>query len=168
MPTLTRVLITLCLAVAATVAWQAYGNAARKIIASRYPQLGWLAPRTAPLSHSSPDAIGLATQAVPPPDLPRFNAISLDLDAVRQNIDRIGVTQEQTTRNIEQLTAGQERMTRNIDQLTAGEERMTREITKLQTMEQQTHHKNSEPAPRTAPAPARKLAPRAAQAPTVR
>jgi hypothetical protein len=59
-------------------------------------------------------------------------------------------------------------MTRNIDQLTARQERMTREITKLQMMEQQTHHRNSEPAPRPAPAPARKPAPRAAQAPTVR
>ena len=50
----------------------------------------------------------------------------------------------------------------------AGQERLTREITELQAIEQQTHHKNSEPAPRPAPALARKPVPRSAQAPAAR
>src|SRR5258708_4478928 len=69
----------------------------------------------------------------------RLNAISLDLDAIRQSVDRIAITQEQITRNVDQLTARQERMTRNVDQLAAGQERMTREINKLQAVEQQTN-----------------------------
>ncbi len=60
-------------------------------------------------------------------------AARLVLDAVRQTVDQIAVTQEQITRNVEQLTAGQERM--------------TREISRLQAIEQ---HKNSEPPPRSA------------------
>src|SRR6266478_6750633 len=80
---------------------------------------------------------GLAAQAAPSPDQQRLNAISLDLDAIRQSVDRIAITQEQITRNVDQLTARQERMTRNVDQLAAGQERMTREISKLQAVEQQ-------------------------------
>jgi hypothetical protein len=73
--------------------------------------------------------------------------MSLDLDAVRRNVDRIATTQEQ--------------ITRSVDQITAGQERMTREITKLQ-------YKNSEPPPRPTPAPARKSALRSSRASAVR
>ena len=160
MPTLARILISLCVGAAAILAWQSYGDAARKIITGTYPQLGWLVPRTARIAYSTPDAIGLAAQAAPSPDQ-RLNAISLDLDAMRQNVDRIAITQEQITRNVDQLTAGQQRMTRTVDQLTAGQERITREISKLQAVAQQ-----SKPPPR--PASARKPMLPSSPAPTVR
>jgi hypothetical protein len=147
-------LIAFGIGVATTFAWQSYGDAARQIIANSYPQLAWLAPRPAPSAHGAPGTIGLAAQAAPSPDQQRLNAMSLDLDAMRQNVDRIAITQEQ--------------ITRSVDRLTAGQEQMTREITKLQAVEQQILHKNSEPPPRPAPASARKPVPRSAQAPKVR
>jgi methyl-accepting chemotaxis protein len=158
MPTLTHILVTICVGVAAILAWQSYGDAARRIIASSHPQLDWLAPRTTPIAYSAHDTIGLAAQAAASPDQ-RLSAMSLDLDAVRQNVDRIAVTQEQIMRNVDQLAAGQQRMTRNVDQLAAGQERMTREISKLQAVEQQIK-------PR--PALARNSVSRSAPAPTVR
>jgi len=79
--------------------------------------------------------------------------MSLDLAAVRQNVDRIATTQEE--------------ITRSLDRLTAGQEQMTREITGLQAVEQQILHKNSVPPPRPAPASGRKPVPRSAP-PTVR
>ena len=45
---LARFLITFCSGVAATLAWQSYGDAARKMIASSSLQLGWSAPQAAP------------------------------------------------------------------------------------------------------------------------
>jgi hypothetical protein len=156
-------LITFCSGIAAILAWQSYGDAAKQIIAGSYPQLGWLAPRAAPIAYSAHDTIGLAAQAAASPDEQRLNAISLDLDAMRQNVDRIAVTQEQITRSVDQLTTGQQRMTRNIDQLTAGQERITREISKLQAVEQQI-----KPPPRSASASARKPVARSSPAPTVR
>src|SRR6516225_11725323 len=42
-----RSLILFCMGVAATLAWQSYGDATREMIASSYPQLGWLAPQSA-------------------------------------------------------------------------------------------------------------------------
>jgi len=127
MPSPARVLITFCVGVAATLAWQSYGDAARQSVANSYPQLGWLAPRHA-----------ATAQAASSPDQRRLSAISLDLDAVRQNVDRIATTQEQ--------------ITRSVDRLKAGQERMTREITELQAIEEQILHKNSEPPLRQAPA----------------
>jgi hypothetical protein len=62
MPTLTRILITFCVGVAAILAWQSYGDAARQIIASAYPQAGWLAPRTVPIGYSAPSTTGLVAQ----------------------------------------------------------------------------------------------------------
>src|SRR5690242_1182065 len=53
-----RFLIAFCVGVAATLAWQSYGDAARETIASSYPQLGWLAPQAA---QAAPTTIAAAT-----------------------------------------------------------------------------------------------------------
>src|SRR5262245_60189244 len=44
---LARFLITLCIGVGGTLAWQSYGDAAREMIAKSSPQLSWLAPQAA-------------------------------------------------------------------------------------------------------------------------
>jgi hypothetical protein len=137
-----------------------YSGAARRIIASSYPHLGWLVPPSAPIAHSASDMTSLATETAPPPVQQRLNAMSLDLEAVRRSVDRLLIAQEQITRDIDQLMAGQEQITRDAAQLMAGQERITRdaaqltarqeqmtsEITKLH--EQQSLQKNSERAPR--------------------
>ena len=94
-------MIVFSVGVAATLAWQTYGDATRQLIA-------------------------LAASA---PDQPQLNAISLDLDAVRRSIDGLAISigtaiatsQEQTTRNIDQLTAGLEQMTHELAKLQAVE-----------------------------------------------
>jgi hypothetical protein len=108
MPTFIRVLATLCVSAAAILAWQSYGDAARQIIASSYSLLV-SSPRTAPVAYSAPDQR-------------RFDGISVDLDAIRQIVDRIAVTQEQITRNVDQLTIGQEQMMREINKQQATEQ----------------------------------------------
>ncbi len=152
----------------AILTWLSYGDAARRIIASSYPQLGRSAPPPAPIAHSAPDMTSLAAEAAPPPVQQRLNAMSLDLEAVRRSVDRILIAQEQITRDVDQLMAGQEQITRDAAQLTAGQEQMTREITKLQAVEQQILQKNTERAPRPAPALARNAVPRSLLAPMVR
>ena len=112
-------LITFGIGVATTFAWQSYGDAARQIIASSYPQLGRLAPHAEPVAQDAPDMIAVAVRAATSSDQRKFDAMSLDLDAVRQNVDRIAITQEQITRSVDRLTAGQEQMTREITKLQA-------------------------------------------------
>src|SRR6266852_3818707 len=60
-----RFLITFCVGVAATLAWQSYGDAAREMIANASPQLGWLAPQAAPVAQNAPDTIAPAAAAAP-------------------------------------------------------------------------------------------------------
>jgi hypothetical protein len=128
-----RLAVTFCIGVTATLAWQPYGDAARMMIASSSPQLGWLAPQA---------ASGLASPASVPQ--PR-NATSSDLDAVRERIDRIATSQEQ--------------MTRAVAQLTASQEQIAKEIAKVREVEQYLLYKTSyktadaaPPRPVTAPA----------------
>src|SRR5262249_54918347 len=108
-----RYLIVFFIGVGATIAWQTYGDQAREMIA----------PAT--LSE----------------DQQRFNALWLDLDAMRQSIDKVATS----------VATSQEQITRSVDQLAAGQEQMTREISKLQAVEQYVLYKNSEPAVRPAP-----------------
>ena len=140
---LARFLITFCIGVAATLAWQSYGDAAREMIASSSPQLGWLAPQAAPVAQTAPDMIAPAAPAAPSPDRQQLNAMSLGLAVLRQS----------------------------VDQLAAGQEQMTRDIAKLRAAEQDILDKISAPPPRPAAAPARKpvpVTPPSPQAPPVR
>jgi hypothetical protein len=109
--------------VAATLAWQIYGDAARRLIAT----------------------------ATSTSDQQQLNAISLDLDAVRRSIDGLAIGIG--TSIASSIATSQEQTTRSIDRLTASLEQMTHEIAKLQAVEQYVLHKSSEPPPHPAPAP---------------
>jgi hypothetical protein len=85
-------MIMFCIGVAATSAWQSYGDAAREMIASSFPKLGWLALQPTPVAQNSPDANPPIAAAAPSPDQQQVNAVSLDLDEVRQSVDRIATT----------------------------------------------------------------------------
>ena len=124
-----RFLLMFCIGVAATLGWQSYGGAARAMIASVSPQLGWLAPSTAP------DVMLGGTPAAASVDQQQLDAMSLGLDVVRKSVDRLAV------------------------QLAASQQQMAREITKLQAAEQDILDRISASAPRPAPVPARKPAP---------
>jgi hypothetical protein len=162
--TLVRFLIALCIGIAATLAWQSYGDAARAMIANSFPQLGWLTPQAEPVAQSTPDAIALAAPAIPSPDQQQS---SPDLDAVRQSIDRMtsnmATNQEQITRSMDRIAArvaaSQEQLTRSVDQLAVSQEWLTREITKLEEIEQSIRYRNSEPLP-PPPRPASASAPK--------
>ena len=89
---LSRFLIAFCIGVAATLAWQSFGDVAREMIASSSPQLSWLAP---PAAAEAP--------VTPPPYQEELKAISFGLASVRQRIDQIAAGQEH-----------QEQMTRDL------------------------------------------------------
>jgi hypothetical protein len=167
MPSFTGFLITFCIGVAATLGWQSYGDAAREMIASSYPQLGWLAPKSAANAENAPEVVALATPDAPSPDHQQFKALSHDLDVVRQSVDRIAASQEQIARSFDKIAASQEQITHGVDRIAAGQQQMTREITKLQEIEQYVLYKSSESPPPPVPGPAaRSRAPRPSQAPT--
>jgi Na+/phosphate symporter len=183
---LVRFLVIFCIGISGTLAWQSYGDQVREMIASSHQQLSWLAPQAEPVPLNAPDVIELASQTASSPDQQQPNAISLDLDAVRQAIDRIATSiassheqmtssadqiatsQQQIARSIERIATSQEQMmhsveqmTRSLDQFTADQEQTTHEIAKL---EQSILSKNLETSPRPASASAPKLVSRPASA----
>jgi hypothetical protein len=127
-----RFLITFCIGVAATLVWQSHGDAARRMIANSYPLLGWLAPQAEAVAQIAPDMIELV--ALPTRQL---RAISLELGAVQQSIDRIaggqGQIQEQIIRSVGQIAAGQAQLARSIEQITANQEQTTRGVDQTAT-----------------------------------
>jgi hypothetical protein len=85
-------LIAFCIGVAATLAWQSYGEVARETIASSSPQLGWLAPQAVPVAQTAPDMIAPVAPVDPSPDQQRLEAMSLDLSAMRQSVDHLAAS----------------------------------------------------------------------------
>jgi len=138
---LARFLITFCIGVAATLAWQSYGSAAREMIASSSPQLSWLAPQAA-RAQTLPNMVA---SAAPSPDQQQLKAMLLGLAAMRQSVDQLAA------------------------QLAAGQEQMTREITLLRAAQQDIIEKISVTPPRPAAAQTHKPVPLTpAQQPTTR
>jgi hypothetical protein len=90
----TRYLITFCVGIAATLAWQSYGGAAREIVSERYPLLAWVAPQT-----PAPPTVA-AMASITSVDPQELKTISLDLAAVRQRIDQLAASQDQVTRDV--------------------------------------------------------------------
>jgi len=85
-----RFLMAVCVGIAATLAWQSYGDAARQIVANSYPQLAWLAPEA---------AVAQTAPATPAPPI-ASQAMSFDLAALRQRVDQIAAGQDRLTRDI--------------------------------------------------------------------
>jgi hypothetical protein len=154
--TLTRFLITFCIGVAATLAWQSYGDAARQMIANSYPQLGWLAPQAAPLAQTAPNMIAPAAPTALSPELLQLKAMAANLAAVRQSVD--------------QLTAGQQQMAGDIANLLAADQDILHKISAPPQIPAPPQISASPPRP-TAP-PARKplplTPPLSSEAPPVR
>jgi hypothetical protein len=140
---LARFLITFSMGAAATVAWQLYGDVAREMVASSFPQLRRLTPPppAEPAARNASKVITLVAPAAArsSPNQQLHTPISHDLDAVRRSIDR--------------LSSSQEQMTRNVDRLTAGQAQITVEIAKLRAIGQYILYSNSEPRPPQTPTP---------------
>ena len=136
---LLRVLLTLGIGIAGTLAWQAFGDDARQMMAMAYPeQLGWIAPQAAPAAPAAPGApAALASAAATAPSIEQqqLNALSLNLAAVRQGMEQLAT------------------------QVAMGQQQMSGDIAKLQAAEQDILNKIAAPPPRPAPVAARKPAP---------
>ena len=87
MANVARFAIIFCIGVGATLAWQSYGNAARRTVANLSPRLGWLVP-----------AQPFSSAASASPD--QLASLSRSLAVVRQSVDKLAadVTKLQATK----------------------------------------------------------------------
>jgi hypothetical protein len=91
---------------AATLGAQLCGDAIREMIASLHPQLAWLAPETA-FAKAAPE-IEPPTPGTTSPDWQELKSILMNFAAVRQNVDRLAVGQQQMASDIANLKAAEQ------------------------------------------------------------
>ena len=162
-------LLAICIAVAATVAWQSYGQPAKQMIATSAPKLGW-SPEAKQMianwvqqlgwtkqsrgAESAPPTFANLSKApsTPSPDPQQFQQIEAHIGSLQQTIER-------------QL--GDVRVT--VQQLTASQDQIVHKITELQAADEEILAKIPVPSP-ARPASARKptptAPPRTSRAPT--
>ena len=133
-----RSLIIFCIGVAATLSWQSYGDATREMIASSYPQFGWLAPQSA-FAETAPEKVTPTAPATPSDDATtsqEVKSILVNLAVLRQSVDQLAA------------------------QVVASRQQMAGDIAKLKAADQEVLDKiSSAPPPRPAAPPARKPVP---------
>jgi hypothetical protein len=81
---LVRFLIVFSIGVGTTLAWQSYGDAARAMIATSWPQLAALAPEPAPAPQAAPEP-NASPQATASPELQQLKD---DLAQVKQELQQ--------------------------------------------------------------------------------
>jgi len=116
---LVRFLIVFSVGVGTTLAWQWYGDAARAMIATSWPQLASLAPETASVPQVAPEQTAAAPQATASPELQQLKEdlaqlkqelqqlkeIPAALASLRQSVDRLAGSQQQIAGTIAKLGA---------------------------------------------------------------
>lgn len=139
-----RFLIAVGLGIGGTLAWQAYGDAARQMIATAYPErLGWIAPPASTTAPAPQSARAALASAAPSVDEEHLKAMAADLAAMRQSVEQLAG----------QVASGQQQVSDEIAKL--GDE-----IGKLRASEQDILNRIPTPPPqRPAAAPSRRPAP---------
>jgi hypothetical protein len=155
-----RYLVAICIGVAVILAWQSFGEAAKQIIATRAPELGWspeakqriaswvqqlgwtkppvVESKVAPVAQTATEMVAPKAPAAPSLNPQQVQQIKTDIAAGRQAIER----------HLADVRA-------TVEQLAASQDQMAREIEKLRAANQEILAKIPTPPPKR-PAPARK------------
>lgn len=105
-------LIMVFIGVAATLAWQSYGNVARELIANSSQVLGRLAPQ--PLTQVAPSQVTPTESAIPTSDLQQLRAALLDLAAMRQSVEQLAARNQELAGDIATMQAAQQNILRKV------------------------------------------------------
>jgi len=133
---LVRFLIVFSIGVGATLAWQWYGDAARAMIATSWPQLASLAPEPA----SAPEQTALEQAAAAPQA-----SASPELQQLKEDLAQL----KQELQQLKGMPAALASLQQSVDRLAGSQQQIAGTIAKLGTQ------KPASP-PRPAPAPAPK------------
>jgi hypothetical protein len=161
----TRYLVAILIGVAATLAWQSYGEATKQIIAASGPKLGW-SPEAKQMIASGIQQLGWTKPSAGPENTapqqiaPKAStAPSLDPAQVRQMVQSLAALRE----SVQQLVASQESLAalaQTVDRLAAAQDQMARAIDTIQAAKQEKIPESPPPPPiAAAPAAAGRPAP---------
>jgi hypothetical protein len=178
-----RYLAAICVGVAATLAWQSYGEEAKQTIATTAPELGWspevkqmIASWTKPLAgpentaarppvqdtqqaasvvQTAPEAVA-QTPAAPSLDPDQAKQMAQSIDELRQTVGRLAATQEQIANH---LAATQEQIGREMTRLQAADQEILAKIPAPPTQSPTTPKRKPAAGPLPQRAPTTSLTP---------
>jgi hypothetical protein len=161
--TLVRYLVAMCIAIAGTLAWQSYGEAAKQIIATTAPELGW-SPEAKQMIASWVQQRGWTN---PPPAGPETSAVRLPVAETRQATPvaqtaaeaaapKTPATPSVDLEQVQQIMQGLTALQHTVEQLAAAQDQMARQITSLQASDSEILKRVPAPPPLPPIAPARK------------
>src|SRR6516225_5970277 len=130
-----RFLVAICIGVAATLAWQSYGEAAKQMFAAKAPELGWspetkqmianwveqlswtkppATPQAAPVAQTERAAVAPSVPVAPSIDPAEVHQIAMNLTALRQTVAQITASQDQMAREVDRLQAANQEILAKI------------------------------------------------------
>jgi hypothetical protein len=141
-----RYLVAICLGVIGTLAWQTYGEATKRMIATTAPELGW-SPQTKQVIAAWMDELGWTnppTGAETAPLQPPAAQAAVAADTVAPNTPAApSVDPEQ----VQQIAQGLAAVRQTLDQIASGQNQMQRDIGTLQAANTEILAKIPAPAP---------------------
>ncbi|MGC2077148.1 MAG: hypothetical protein WA728_14160 [Xanthobacteraceae bacterium] len=165
-----RYLVATCIVVAAILAWQSYGDAAKQMVATRVPELGW-SPQTKQVIAGWMQQLGWSKPLVAESKVASVNhtaveavaskapaATSVDPVQVQQMVQSLSALRE----SVQQLASRQQSLAvlgQTVDRLATGQDQMVHQIDMLQSANQEILEKIPAPPPQPPAATARKPAP---------
>jgi hypothetical protein len=139
-----RYIVAILIGVAATLAWQSYGESAKQIIATKAPELGW--------SPEAKQTIASWTLGwTKPPAGPEKQATPVAQTAPTAPSLEAG--------QVQQMTQSLAAMRQTVDQVAGGQNQMARDIARLEAAVADLIVKTPEPPSQPSVAPARKPTP---------
>jgi hypothetical protein len=138
----TGYLIAICIGAAVVLAWQSYGEAAKRMIATKAPELGWspeirqmianwvqqlgwtkplvVESKAAAVTQTAPGTVAPKAPTSPSVDPVQLQQMVQSLAALRESVQQLADRQVSLVtlgRIVDQLTASQDKIGRNIDRL---------------------------------------------------
>ena len=165
---LARYFVVICIAIAGTLVWQSYGQATKRIIATRAPELGW-SPEAKQMIASWVQELGWTKHQegpdaspvrVPLAETPQgIRVIPVAQTAPEAAVPKAPAVPSVDPEQVQQITRSLTALQQSVEQLAATQDQMARQITSLQGAELEILNRIPAPPPLPPAAPARKPVP---------
>ncbi len=153
-------LVAICIGVVGTLAWQSYGEATKRIIATRAPELGWtpeakqmIASLIEELGWTNPSSAIIAVRQ----SAPGTPAPTVAQTTPETVVPKASAAPSLELEQVQQMAKDLAEVRQAIEQLGAGQEQMARDIAKLQATNQGILDKVAAPLPRPAAAAPKRM-----------
>ena len=146
----TRYVLAICIGVAATLAWQSYGDAAKQMFAAEAPELGW-SPETKQMIANWVEQLGWtkppASPAVRSSATETLQAAPVAQTAPAAVAPSVPVAPSIDPAEVHQIAMDLTALRQTVAQITAGQDQIAREVDRLRAANQAILVKIPEPPP---------------------